>query len=80
MLGLSLQKIAVFVGIIATLWAVFRLVRQVGKVRERAEAGRRPSRIAVEDMKECPVCGTYVAPAAALDCGRDRCPYPRTVG
>lgn len=78
MLGLSLQKIAVFVGIIATLWAVFRVVRQVGKVRGRAR--RRPVRVAAQDMKECPVCATYVAPAVALDCGRDRCPYPRTVG
>ena len=77
MLGLSLQKIAVFIGIVATLWAAFRVVRQIGKARGRAEV--RPARVATQDMTGCPVCGTYVAPAAALDCGRERCPYPRAV-
>jgi uncharacterized protein len=30
----------------------------------------------VEEMVKCPVCGDYVAKTAAVNCGRDGCPYP----
>ena len=76
MLGISLQKIAVFVGVIGALWAIYRVVRQVGRARD-AVARKAPARPVAQDMKQCPVCGTFVAPAVTVDCGRPRCPYPR---
>jgi hypothetical protein len=76
-LGISLQKIAVFIGIVGTLWAIFRVARQFGKPGKTEARVRRPGRAVTQDMKECPVCGTYVAPAVTVDCGRPRCPYPR---
>ncbi|MGH6719099.1 MAG: hypothetical protein ACREER_07255, partial [Alphaproteobacteria bacterium] len=77
-LGFSLQKIAVLIGILAALWTVFRVVRGVGRLRAKVAASRNGARTVANDMKECPVCSTYVAPAMARDCGRARCPYPRT--
>lgn len=76
MLGISLQKIAVFVGLIGAVWAIYRVVHQIGRTRDVVER-KKPGRAVAQDMKECPECGTFVAPAAALDCGRPRCPYPR---
>jgi hypothetical protein len=72
--GISLQKIAVFVVIIGALWVAMRLIRTLD--RQRSDRVAKRGTALAETMKECPVCGTYVAPASARDCGRARCPYP----
>jgi hypothetical protein len=81
-LGISLQKIAVFVAVLGAVWAIYRVVRTFNAPNRTLRADDRSgrARVATQDMKECPVCGTYVAPAVALDCGRGRCPYPRAAG
>ncbi|MBM3585846.1 MAG: hypothetical protein FJX36_15965 [Alphaproteobacteria bacterium] len=76
---MSLQKIAVFIAVLGAVWAIYRVVRSFNGSNRVGRADNRSSRArdATQDMRECPVCGTYVAPAVALDCGRGRCPYPR---
>ncbi|MSP83510.1 MAG: hypothetical protein EXQ94_11440 [Alphaproteobacteria bacterium] len=78
MFGLSFQKIAVFIAIVGALWAAMRVIRTLDRARrgQTRTAARKGGTAVTQDMKECPVCGTYVAPAATRDCGRSRCPYP----
>ncbi len=79
MFGIGFQKLAVLLAIGVALWTVFRIVRKLEGARGRRVAPAPKRRAVSQDMKECPVCGTYVAPAMALDCGRARCPYPKAV-
>lgn len=82
---LSFPKLVVLVAVIAVIWFGFRWLERIERARrraaERAQArlGRsRPGPIGggeTQEMKACPVCGTYVA-ATAGACGRANCPFP----
>lgn len=83
---LVLVVVAVFFGV-----RMFRRVSAVGRERLRPRGDSRPpSRdtrraaappagvgLDAEDMEKCPECGAYVAPHAAVACGRPACPYGR---
>lgn len=75
--GIGFQKLAVLIAIALAAWTVIRIVRKLDAGKDaRVAKGRERVRV-TQDMKECPVCRVYVAPASALDCGRPRCPYPK---
>lgn len=90
MFGLSLSKLLALIGILVTVWMVFRWVTRVANERERAagrvDSGRRPMRAAreekraeaapVEDLVACGTCGAYVPAKGARGCGRGNCPWP----
>ncbi len=88
MLGFSIQKLLVLVGIIAAVWYGFKLVgrldaarkmtaRNKPRARDNKVSGAAPDDAArdVEEMERCDACGAYVAGGAGA-CGRDDCPYP----
>jgi uncharacterized protein len=85
---LSFPKLVVLVAVIAIIWFGFRWFERWERERRQA-AERTQSRLGgggsrqgpiggsvAEDMKACPVCGTFVA-ATARSCGRANCPFPR---
>jgi len=83
---LSFPKLVVLVAVIAIIWFGFRWFERWERERRQA-AERTQSRLGggrkgpvggnvAEDMKACPVCGTYVA-TTARSCGRANCPFPR---
>lgn len=57
--------------------AVLFAFRAVGAARKKAESvdESEKQRLKGETMEECRICGTFVAPKSATDCGRDGCPY-----
>ena len=82
---LSFPKLIVLVAVIAVIWFGFRWLERVERARRRA-AERAQARLGrdrlgpiggaeTQEMKACPVCGTYVA-ATARACGRPKCPFP----
>lgn len=88
MLGFSIQKLLVLVGIIAAVWYGFKLVGRLDAARKmtaRNKPRARDDKVSgaasrdavgeVEEMERCDACGAYVA-AGAGACGRDDCPYP----
>ena len=87
MFGFSFAKLLVTAVAILVVWYGFKYMNRVaeiraGKVAARGAAGAaktttaKEHRIEAEDLVECKVCGAFVAPASAADCGRDGCPYP----
>jgi uncharacterized protein len=82
---LSFPKLVVLVAVVAIVWFGFRWLERVERARRRA-AERSQARLGRErqspigrgetqEMKACPVCGTYVA-ATARACSRADCPFP----
>lgn len=83
---LSFPKLVVLVAVVAIIWFGFRWFERWERERRQA-AERSQGRLgngrqgpvgghgAAEDMRACPVCGTYVA-SAARACGRPKCPFP----
>ena len=83
---LSFPKLVVLVAVVAIIWFGFRWFERWERERRRA-AERSQGRLgngrqapggthpAAEDMRACPVCGTYVA-STARACGRPKCPFP----
>lgn len=90
---LSLSKLVLLVLVVVAVWFGWRWYRRVAAIARtgaarRAAGGRRPApaaatggataaTIVAEDMEKCPECGAYVAPHAAVSCGRTGCPYGR---
>jgi hypothetical protein len=77
-----LLKIAIFAVAAYTVWSTARrwlgsansLGRRPSETVERGQSARsRPP--AVEDTRQCTVCGNFVPPSAAR-CGRTGCPQP----
>lgn len=69
MLGLSIQKIGVFLAILGVLWTAYRLYRRYEQSQQQVakrQAAQPPA--AVAELQPCPRCGTYVANLAAHRC------------
>jgi len=65
-----LSRLLVLAAVAYAVWQLWhRLIGTGGRPRDRS-AGR------IEDMAQCPVCGTYVA-AGSGRCGRQDCPRRR---
>lgn len=89
----SFPKLLLLVLVVAAVWFGWRWYNRVGAVgrerlRERSRGASpssaassagsdRSTRVTAEDMEKCPECGAYVAPHAAVSCGRPGCPYGR---
>lgn len=69
-----LLKWAVLVAIVVCVWYGFRIIIRRNKARQ-VEAARRQRPEAVEDLRSCEVCGSYVA-EGQRGCGREGCPHP----
>jgi uncharacterized iron-regulated membrane protein len=72
----SMNKLLILAAAIAVVWLGFRWwQRQQVARREPPPQARnqRPRAGAVEDMRACRVCGTYI-PAGAAPCERADCP------
>ena len=80
MLGFSLSKLAVLIGIVVAIWYGFKLVGRLDKARKQ-QGGGSPQRreggkaTEVEDTVQCPVCKAYVVARSAGPCDRPDCPY-----
>ncbi len=74
-----LLKIAVFAVAGYVAWNTARRWLGLGVTRKPTEVERgptaKPRRPVVEETRACPVCGVYIA-AAAANCGRAGCPQP----
>ena len=69
MLGLSLQKIAVFAAVLGALWTAWRLFRRWEQSQQQVAKRQQPQPpTAVAELLACPRCGTYVANLAAHRC------------
>ena len=85
MLGLSVGKFLLLVFLGLVVWTVLRYRRRIRAVREafaqmqrqaeQAARSRAPASTPV-NLKQCAVCGAYVA-ADARSCGRGDCPQGR---
>lgn len=91
MFGLSLSKLLALIGILMTVWMVFRWASRMANARDRearvgreqqakrpAAWGRRkePEAAPVEDLVACGTCGAYIPAKGARGCGRGNCPWP----
>jgi hypothetical protein len=70
-------KILVTLLLIAAALMLLRLLARAGQHRRaramsRAEVKGAPR---IEDMRQCPTCGTYVPARRPRSCGQARCPY-----
>ena len=82
MFGFSISKLVFTVVVIAAVWYGFKMLNRVGE-RKQDKVGKggasSPAAKAAdsdtEDMTACSVCGVYVAPASANNCGKAGCPY-----
>ena len=80
-------KFIVTVAVVAAIWFGFQYLQRLAELQERARMRRRARRAqpppppgvappgAVQDLVNCPVCGTWQTGAAARRCGRKDCPY-----
>jgi hypothetical protein len=76
----SLQKLLVLVLIVVVVWKGFQLLTRLGRERKaanvpprKAPAAKR-SEGAVQETRQCAVCGAYVS-AGAGKCGKPDCPF-----
>lgn len=89
MFGFSFQKLLFTAIAIAAVWYGFKWIGRLQEQRDaalkarsrntrstasRAEASQDDD--GIEEMVKCGVCGDYVSKSAAVNCGRDGCPYP----
>jgi hypothetical protein len=70
-------KILLTLLLIAVALMLLRLLARAGqrrraRVMARAEVTGAPR---IEDMRQCPTCGTYVPARRPRSCGRTDCPY-----
>ena len=77
----SLQKLLVLVLIVVVVWKGFQLLNRLGRERKAADvpprkapAAKRSSEGAVQETRQCAVCGAYVS-AGAGKCGKPDCPF-----
>lgn len=80
MFGLSLTKLLFTAVVIAGVWRLYRYLDARGRARPRPRdgkpsGGRDPSSLAVEDLIECTICGTYVPAQSSGPCDRPDCPH-----
>jgi len=79
-LGFSLGKLLVTAVAILIVWYGFKYMTQLGEVRAAnlaaEQAAKKDKRVEAEDLVECNLCGSFVAPATAKKCDRGDCPYP----
>jgi len=85
MFGFSLGKLIFTALIVAAVWYGFKMVNRLSDERRNKLAKQNnPAKPAekqsaggndAEDMVACRVCGTFVAPSSAGNCGRNDCPY-----
>jgi uncharacterized protein len=85
MFGFSLSKLIFTAIIVAAVWYGFKYVNRLSEERrDKIDQQNKPLKSArkkkprgedAEDMVACTVCGTFVAPSSATDCGRSDCPY-----
>ena len=80
MLGFSFGKLLVTAVAILIVWYGFKYMTQLGEVRAAnlaaKQAAPKDKRVEAEDLVECTVCGSFVAPATSKKCDRGDCPYP----
>ena len=80
MLGFSLGKLLVTAVAIFIVWYGFKYMTQLGEVRAAnlaaKQAAKKDKRVEAEDLVECNLCGSFVAPATAKKCDRGDCSYP----
>lgn len=79
MLGFSPLKILFTFGVILVVWFAFKYAGRMaeGKADETLKRQKKAKdKPAVEDMTQCPKCGSYVPSSGASACERDNCPYP----
>ena len=92
MFGLSLTKLLALIGIIVTVWTLFRWISRMADARDRGgqvrrEQARRPAAWRrrkepepeappVEDLVACGTCGAFIPAKGARGCGRANCPWP----
>lgn len=90
MFGLSLSKLLALIGIIVTVWTLFRFLSRMANARDEAarvrgegprrpaarERRREPEAKPVEDLVACGTCGAYIPAKGARGCGRANCPWP----
>ncbi len=75
MFGFSLSKLLVLAVIVAAVWYGFKMLGRKtggGEAKKAAPRGRTKA-VDAEDLVRCPVCETYVQPAAG-PCERADCP------
>lgn len=80
MFGFSPTKLLVLAAIIAAVIYGPRLLRELDRVingpgRSARGDGEKAPTVAQIETRECPICGDYVVPKSADNCGRDNCPY-----
>jgi uncharacterized protein len=83
MFGFGLMKLLFTVLVVAAVWYGFRYFS--GKQNRvggsgggndgNVGGGGSSPKVDAEDLSACPVCGTFVRPATATNCGRGDCPY-----
>lgn len=72
----GLGKLLILVAVVVAIWYGFKFVGRLDAQRRKRLAQRDEQDIEKpEEMKECPVCGTFVVSGSTRDCGRDGCPY-----
>ena len=76
----SLQKLLVLVLVILVVWKGFQLLNRLGRERKAANVQPRKApaakraEAAVQETRQCAVCGAYVS-ASAGKCGEADCPF-----
>ncbi len=74
MFGISLFKILLTGAVILAVWYGFKYLGRLGGRISGSDGDKGGSTATVEDLRQCDVCGTFVAPDAASTCDRDDCP------
>ena len=71
MFGFSLPKLLILIAIIAIVWYGFKAIGRGNRKRQTQaqEAARNQhSKLATEDMTQCPKCGAYTASLEVHKC------------
>ncbi|MSP67933.1 MAG: hypothetical protein EXQ96_07545 [Alphaproteobacteria bacterium] len=72
MFGISVAKLLLLAAVMVAVWQGFRLYRRIAQVK--ATRNRAAAAAAVQELRACRVCGSYVAARDAERCGRGDCP------
>lgn len=71
MLGFSLGKLLVLLGIVLAVWYGYRWLSRVRQIREQ----RKNRVLSAQDTVRCPRCEAFVVADGPSSCGRADCPY-----
>lgn len=70
----AMLKYLLLILVIAAAWYGWRYVNRKPVARQAPpEPKAEPPKVLAEDLKPCPVCGTYTAAPAGQTCGRPEC-------